>query len=93
MLLLHSFAFFAGLVLVSVWIAVGEWRRRKSDANWFALVGAIGPSEDELFELTAHQKTPYEPKRTGELCTFANDMLSRYANNSGSMRFTVTRQA
>ena len=72
-------------------IAMSEWRRRKRDANWFALVGAVGHSDDELFELLDHADNPYVPRSTGELCTFANDLPKRYGNNAGALRFTVRR--
>jgi len=74
-------------------IAAAEWRRQKPDANWFALVGAVGPSEDEMFELLDHGSAPYVPRRSGELCTFANDVPNRYGNNGGSLRFVVKRLA
>ncbi len=79
------------LGLKEVAIAAVQWRRRKRDANWFALVGSVGDSDDELFELLHHTDVPYVPERTGELCTFANDLPSRYGNNAGAMRFLVRR--
>jgi hypothetical protein len=72
-------------------IAAVQWRRRKRDANWFALIGAVGHSDDELFEVLDHTDVPYVPKRTDELCTFANDLPTRYGNNAGSLRFVVRR--
>lgn len=72
-------------------IAASEFRRRSPQSNWFALVGAIGETDDEIFEVLEHTKTPYVPRTSGEFCSFANDIRRFYSNNSGSLSFSVTR--
>jgi len=67
-----------------------EKRRRLKDANWFALVGALGDEDDELF-LIGDGKRPCTPPRDAELYLFANDMPTKYGNNKGSLKVTITR--
>jgi hypothetical protein len=67
-----------------------EKRRRLKDANWFALTGALGDEDDELF-LIGDKKTSYTAPHEADLYLFANDMPSRYDNNDGSLKVTITR--
>lgn len=72
-------------------IASAELFRRAPGSNWFALMGAIGTSDSEVFEILNHTETPYRPTSSGEFCSFANDVRRFYSNNSGSIRFSVKR--
>jgi hypothetical protein len=69
-----------------------EKRRRLKNANWFALVGALGDEDDKLF-LIGDGKKPYTAPKGGDLYLFANDMPSKYGNNDGSLMVTITRIA
>jgi hypothetical protein len=66
--------------------------RRKHDANWFALIGALGDEDDALFVIGDCSQT-YVAPREAELYLFANDMPSKYGNNEGSLPVTITRVA
>ena len=74
-------------------IAAAELLRRAPASNWFALMGSIGNDDSELFEILAHTQQPYIPQRSGELCSFANDVTRLYSNNTGSVQFTIERIA
>lgn len=71
-----------------------EDRRRLPPANWFELVGSLGDEGDAFFRI-AHggEDHIYTAPRDGDLYAFANDLDSRYGNNSGSLLVTVTRVA
>ena len=69
-----------------------EGHRRLKDANWFALVGALGDEDDEIF-LIGDCSLPYTSSREADLYLFANDMESKYSNNNGSMMVTIKRSA
>jgi len=73
-------------------IKFAERFRRLPDANWFALIGALGDEDNELF-LIEDGKTPYTAPRTADLYLFANDMPSKYGNNMGSLIVTIKRTA
>ncbi len=65
-------------------------RRRLKDANWFALTGALGDEDKELF-LIGDKADPYVAPHGADLYLFANDMPSKYGNNKGSLMVTITR--
>ncbi|MBI2185720.1 MAG: hypothetical protein HYU37_01205 [Acidobacteria bacterium] len=70
---------------------LAESRRRVPTANWFALIGAL--DEDESTQFVIGPGTPahgFTPPRDGELTCFANDLRSKYDNNSGAIEITVT---
>lgn len=69
-----------------------EKKRRLKNANWFALTGALGDEDDELFPI-GDSKDPYTAPHDADLYLFANDMSSRYHNNTGSLMVTITRIA
>ena len=69
-----------------------EKRRRMKRANWFALVGALGDEDDELF-LIGDSPEPYTAPKDTDLYLFANDMPSKYSNNDGFLMVTITRTA
>ncbi len=71
-----------------------EGRRRLPEANWFELVGAYGDEDDHLFRLgQAEGGQEYKATRNGELYLFANDLNSKYDNNRGDLKVTITRMA
>ena len=72
-------------------IGAAEPLRRMPDANWFALIGAVGDSDEELFTIGAMQ-TRYVLNKSDEFCPFANDLKRMYSNNDGRILVTVTRE-
>lgn len=68
------------------WLAPFIPLRRVPAARWFALIGAI----NRQGEFTIGLGTTYTPKTSGHLSCFANDAMSRYGNNHGSLRLRVT---
>jgi hypothetical protein len=67
-----------------------EKRRRHRKANWFEIIGALGDEDDSLLRILSEDKT-YTAPRNAELYYFANDLDSKYGNNSGSINVTVRR--
>lgn len=67
-----------------------EKHKRHETANWFALVGALGNDDDELFLIGDSSKI-YNAEKDADLYLFANDMLSKYGNNDGYLEVTITR--
>lgn len=67
-----------------------EDKRRKPDANWFALIGALGDEDDELF-LIGDCAMKYTASQEVDLYLFANDLPSKYGNNEGFLLVTVQR--
>ena len=67
-----------------------EKRRRHQKANWFEIIGALGDEDDALLRILSEDKT-YTAPRDAELYYFANDLDSKYGNNSGSINVTVRR--
>jgi hypothetical protein len=63
--------------------------RRLPAANWFELVGALDDEETELFRIGSGRD--FTAPREADLYAFANDLKSRYGNNSGKLTVTVTR--
>ncbi len=69
-----------------------EWRRRFPTANWFELVGTIGQNECNHFRIGCGDTgKKYSPTVSGPFYAFANDLPSKYRNNSGSIRVTIKR--
>jgi hypothetical protein len=69
---------------------------RCQDANWFALIGAAGPSDAQLFPVGMGRQWTFEPvgesdEAAPELQLFANDAIGFYWNNSGSIGVTIER--
>ncbi len=64
-------------------------RRRVPDADWFTLCATVD-SDDSLAKAIGQQGR-YKTQNTGELQLFANDLRSKYGNNSGSLRITIKR--
>ena len=74
-------------------IRVMEGTKRHPQANWFEVTGTIGCNDLCSFKILDHtdKKPPYEPESKGELFVFANDLHSKYGNNRGLIKVTVTR--
>ncbi len=73
-------------------IKLFEWSRRHPKANWFCLIGSIGESDDELFEIGDCGAMDYTAISDGEFCAFANDCSFVYGNNSGSIEVTMKKK-
>ncbi len=71
-------------------VQFAERFRRLPDVNWFALVGALGDEDDELF-LIGDKREPFTAPRDVDLYLFANDMPSKHDNNKGTLMVTITR--
>ncbi len=69
-----------------------EGRRRCPEANWFELIGALGDEDDQLFRIKkGGNGNTYKAADNSELFAFANDLNSKYDNNSGQLEVTITR--
>ena len=69
-----------------------EPKRRCRTGNWFELIGAVGDFDDHFFRIGAGgDARTYTAPEDGMLYAFANDLYSRYGNNTGTMKVTVTR--
>jgi hypothetical protein len=65
-----------------------EKKRRKPDADWFALVAYVdtGDSDDHQDSFVVGTGlSPWEPSKSGELVCYANDLPYMYWNNFGSI--------
>ena len=60
------------------------------DANWFALIGALGNDDDDLF-LIGDCTLQYTASQEVDLYLFANDIPSKYGNNKGFLPVTIQR--
>ena len=69
-----------------------ESRRRCPKADWFELIGSLGDEDDQLLRVVSDDKT-FTAASDAELWFFANDLNSKYGNNSGSIEVTVKRVA
>ena len=76
-------------------IRLGEGFRRHSDAEWFEVIGTINRDERNVFRILEHTDPGSDlmVRTSGELFAFANDMMSKYGNNLGSIEVTVTRMS
>ena len=70
-------------------IRMAKKLRRVPDADWFTLCATVD-SKDELAK-SVGQQGKYEATDVGELQFFANDLKSKYGNNSGSLRIRIKR--
>jgi hypothetical protein len=69
-----------------------EGKRRYPGANWFELIGSIGDDGDAFFRIGhGGSNRMYAATRTGDLYAFANDLDSKYDNNTGTLLVTVSR--
>ena len=60
-----------------------------NNVDWFVLCATIG-NEDSYAKAIGKAGT-FEALKSGELTLFANDMPSKYGNNSGEIRVTIKR--
>ena len=67
-----------------------EDNRRHPDADWFEVIGALGDEDDELLRIL-HDDRTCTATSNADLYYFANDLDSRYGNNSGSIEVTIKR--
>ena len=68
--------------------------RRVPSANWFSLIGQIGPDTSTRIDLgrcIAHDQ-PFVAPKSGELLLFANDVRWMYGNNRGSVTVRISTQ-
>jgi len=77
-------------------IAAMEPFRRVTDSDdddrevkWFSLCGCIEGDVKNAF-LIGNKLNIYQPKTSGELCAFANDLDGYYGNNSGYLNIKIT---
>lgn len=68
-----------------------EDRRRYPDGNWFLLLGALGDEDDHV--IPVGRATDYTAEDTADLYLFANDLLTKYGNNKGSLEVSIQRTA
>ncbi len=71
---------------------IGYWfqesKRRVRDGRWFVLCGNIGEVESSNFIIG--NICTYRAEIFGELCLFANDVVTSYENNEGKLLVKVT---
>lgn len=63
--------------------------RRRRNALWFELIGAVGESERTSFRIGEH--IPVTFHSSGELVLYANDAWFMYWNNTGNVEVIVRR--
>ena len=70
-----------------------ESKRRKPDADWFALVAYIdtgNPNDPQSSFVIGSGLGPWEPSESGELVCYANDLPYMYWNNFGSIELELS---
>jgi hypothetical protein len=90
-----------GYILGAAWPVSRWWGRRYKPAAWFALIGVVANgagvdndtkmTKDHETFLIGQSKTGFSPNGSGYLYCFANDAWTRYGNNKGTLRLTITR--
>ncbi len=74
-------------------LKLAEPWRRYPEADWFEMIGAVG-DEEELFRIGAGgAERTFTPSMDGDFAAFANDLPSKYSNNSGDIELAVRRVA
>jgi hypothetical protein len=78
-------------------LRLAEGSRRVPEANWFALIVAVGEDERTACNVFGNRANLVEgvdwtAPVDGELCCFANDHRVAYWNNSGKIELTVSRR-
>ncbi|OMH38011.1 DUF2235 domain-containing protein [Motiliproteus sp. MSK22-1] len=73
-------------------IAFYENDKRVPEGKWFELCGTINCSDDHAFRILNYlaDDSVYKPAVSGELCSFANDLVDFYGNNMGLIKYSVT---
>lgn len=72
-------------------IRTQECKRRHPNAEWFEVLGTVNRDDGTLFRPLEHLAHGWEPRESGELYCFPNDLLERYGNNLGSIQVTIIR--
>ena len=67
------------------------WLRRKPDAPWFAVIGALGRDSTTLFTIGEACEWTNNTGREAPLFVFANDVRLFYGNNSGGVLLDLRR--
>ncbi len=75
----------------NVFLRLAEWARRDPPEPWFALIGAHAHDLSTQFAIGAGSEC--QPRHTGELTCFANDVPFFYWNNWGEISLTIERVA
>jgi hypothetical protein len=75
----------------NVFLRLAEWARRDPPEPWFALIGAHAHDLSTRFAIGAGSEC--QPRQTGELTCFANDVPFFYWNNRGEISLTIERVA
>jgi hypothetical protein len=76
-----------GFTSPTAFMGAWEWARRARSVNWFLLMGSI--DKRTLFSIGTHLvKTMTEG---GSLFCYANDVITMYWNNRGSVRLKISR--
>lgn len=73
-------------------VEVFEKRRRHKKADWFEIIGALGDEDNKLLQILSENRI-YTAPRNAEIYFFANDLDSKYGNNTGSIEVTIKRLA
>lgn len=79
-----------------LFIRMARSRRRVPDSKWFRLCASVNSSTEDAKALNENakgvgQSGDFVAHTSGELVLFANDLKSKYGNNSGSLLVTITR--
>lgn len=82
----------------TAFLRINEGIRRDNNQHWFCLIGEIFDQTSNVFDNALHDQQfkigssrTVKPNVTGKLVCFANDVITAYGNNSGSVRVTVRR--
>ena len=72
-------------------VGLFEDNRRVPEANWFELIGAEGDEDDDKSKLfRVGKRVEHTAKSDADLYLFANDLKSKYDNNEGFLKVTIT---
>jgi hypothetical protein len=63
------------------------WRRRHPEAEWFQLLGSVGPEPEAAFPIGF--ETVIRAERTDRLYLFVNDVFGLFHNNQGTTEIRV----
>jgi len=75
----------------NVFMRLAERARRVPSEPWFALIGAQARDLSTRFAIGVGSEC--QPRQTGELTCFANDVPFLYCNNRGEIALTIERVA
>lgn len=82
----------------TAFLTMNETLRRDKNQQWFCLIGEIFDQTSNVLDNARHDQQfrmgtsrTIRPAVSGKLICFANDVITAYANNTGSVRVTVRR--